>query len=175
MKPSHTIFVACALVALSLSADGPQSGRPADLDDLAFTAVKGASVAKLNGISLSGRGFHNYNVVSEWRILDGDSAREIGNLLRDRISQQLALLAGAGIYNTGVVLAPFCFDPGYAVHLETDKGRRDFVICLKCTYIYGYDAKGTELGMDPDSGMLTKLKACYLDEFVLDEGVQKQP
>ena len=128
---------------------------------------------KIEGSSKASDAFHGYKLTSEWRHLDEASRTEVAAFLKKRVSKQIAVLGAPG--DEPIILTPFCFDPGYAIHLVTKEGPRDFVICLKCAFLYVYDNKGHELGMDLDSALLTALKASYLDEFILEEGLEKKP
>jgi hypothetical protein len=139
--------------------------------DFSFSEAKTARVAMISGRNSGGGSFHGYKVTSAWRPLDGYERADLTDLLRKRTLEQIAVLIAPG--DGPITLAPLCFEPGYAVHLDTDKGPREFVICLKCSYIYEYDGKGKELGMEPDQSLLIKMKAHYLDEFVLSDANPK--
>jgi hypothetical protein len=170
MKPSKIIaFTSLAFAtATALVAE-----TNADLLGLRFSDSREASVAKIEGSSKASDAFHGYKLTSAWERLDAYSRTEVSAFLRKRVSKQIALLGAPG--DEPITLTPLCFDPGYAVRLTTKEGARDFVICLKCSFLYIYDDKGHELGMDLDNALLTALKASYLDEFVLGEGIEKSP
>jgi hypothetical protein len=170
MKPSHVISLTSFAFATAAALVAETN---ADLRGLDFSESQVASVAKIEGSSKASDAFHGYKLASEWRRLDGASRTEVAAFLKKRISKQIAMLGAPG--DEPITLTPFCFDPGYAIHLVTKEGPRDFVICLKCAFLYVYDNKGHELGMDLDSVLLTELKASYLDEFILEEGLEKKP
>jgi hypothetical protein len=170
MKPFYIIVLTALAFATAAARAADTNG---DLLGIAFLEAQSASVAKIDGSSKAIDAFHGYRLTSEWRRLDANSRSEVAASLRKRVSRQIALLGSPG--DEPITLTPFCFDPGYAVRLVTKEGERDFVICLKCAFLYVYDSKGHDLGMDVDPVLLTELKAAYLDEFVLEEGLEKSP
>jgi hypothetical protein len=158
----------CSVGSIALAGEASVNWR-----DFEFSEAKSARVAKIAGRNSGEGSFHGYKVASDWHPLEGYERTDLAKILRKRTMEQIAILAAPA--DGPITLAPLCFEPGYAVHLDTDKGSREFVICLKCSYIYEYDGKSNELGMDPDNGLLIKLKAHYLDEFVLNEADSKSP
>jgi hypothetical protein len=164
---AHRIFAGiCTVGSVALAGEASINWH-----DFEFAEAKTARVAKISGTDNGNGSFHGYKVTSAWLPLDGYERTDLTDLLRKRTFEQIVVLTAPG--DGPITLAPLCFEPGYAVHLETDKGPREFVICLKCSYIYEYDSKGDQLGMDPDQYLLIKMKAHYLDEFVLNEANSK--
>ncbi|MDB6114180.1 MAG: hypothetical protein JWQ62_1125 [Lacunisphaera sp.] len=173
------LIIAAGLVFLlaRTGASGANASAPADfgarasLEAVAFAEVKSVAVAQLAGGEKGN--FHGLKLVSEWREPDKAARAELAALLRQPIAELMRASAQAG-GDERVKLSPFCMpDYGYAVRLVTDKGTRDFAICLRCGQIVAYGDLKTGLEFSVEGDPLTRLKAAYLDEFVLHIGLKK--
>jgi hypothetical protein len=128
-----------------------------------FGSIKSVSVAKLGHPKVRRFGeFQGYDLDSAWLELNAASSKKLGSLLEARLEEEAALYAGKGDIT---IAMPMCFDPGYAVTLVTDKGTRDFVICLHCEYVFVYDRRGHHLGFNPVGKFYDALFASYTEEF----------
>jgi hypothetical protein len=136
-----------------------------DFDDppiFLFASTIDATVAKI-GHSESRYGkLEGYNIATPWLKLSREAANKLGSLLGHRIEAEVALYAKG---DDSPIAFPLCFDPGYAVRLNTDKGARYFIICLHCSYVFVYDEKGRKLGMNPEGAFFDALVASYNEEF----------
>jgi hypothetical protein len=115
----------------------------ATLQALDFAVVRSGEVARIKGEGGAFNAFHGYRLISGWRALEEKPRRELAAVLADLIRGDLA--AELQPRQTGeelIHLHSFCFDPGYAVRLKTDRGRRDFLICLECDEVHVFDDVG---------------------------------
>jgi hypothetical protein len=141
------------------------------LEAVGFSDVKSASVARIiapekHHLAKQGAGaFHGYNVISNWQSVNDPSRFEVADLLKKRIDSLVNAYANAG--DNGVFEPEsFCIpDPGYAVHLETDKGPRDFAICLECEQVDAFGDQGKSVNFGVDAGQTATLKRNYYAEF----------
>jgi hypothetical protein len=162
-----------AAVGVGLRADAPSGTKQlASFRAVAFSEVKSASVATIGetGKWIKGgvppEGFHGYKVLSDWEALDPASGSGLTMLLKEPIDHSIQVYAGANGAEVVGLLMPFCIPhPGFAVRLKTDRGQRDFAICLECgiVFAYGDDGQSVEFPLDPDQ--LSKLKAYYRTAF----------
>jgi hypothetical protein len=144
--------------------------RLEEFRSIAFSKVKSISVAKIrdSGEKKSkgeGAKFHGYRVISEWRHVDERSGvvlvHTLGEIL-DSLIRAYAIAGGDDI----VELRSFCIPhPGYAVHFESDRGARDFLICLECGQIEGYGEQKPGASFSLDSEQTEKLHTSYADEL----------
>lgn len=139
-------------------------------EKLAFTETRSVGVSRVQGIRKDPGGFHGYKRVSEWLPLNPRAGARLGNLLQKQVAAQISLLGSGGDYS-----ASACFEPGYAIRLDTNAGPRDFLVCLSCAQLYVYDGDGHYLGIHMDDEFLVRMKANYMDEFVLKEGIESRP
>lgn len=106
-----------------------------------FSTVDSLEVARLDGSSTSSfysPAFHRYRRLSNWETLEPSESQSLSELLKEQIEIRAARYAGAGD-ETLVELNSFCiFNPGFAVRMQTDRGPRDFLICLTCGDIAAY-------------------------------------
>jgi hypothetical protein len=152
---------------------------------IAFSEVKSISVAQVydtNGPILNAGeaapkpvtigDYHGYPLISKWRQVDDQSQKELARLLKRPIDFWVKTYAEAGDKDV-LVNVSFCMpDYGYAMHLETNEGPRDFLICLQCGQIAAF-AGNHRADFDLKDSDLVRLKAFYLDEFILLTGVKR--
>ncbi len=153
------------------SASGASSEAAFNSEQLAlftnvvYSSVKSVKVAKLNPRVEKASRFHNVSLDSKWVDLDISSGAGLAELLKTPILFWADAYAHAGS-NQVMMLMPFCVPkPGYAVHLETDKGSRDFVICLECGIVDVFGEKGKAAEFCLEDEVVSKLRAYYNNEF----------
>ncbi len=170
-------FATCAVLLVGIPqvavrADAADNaGQLASFRAVAFGKVTSASVAKIIDLRMhklaapNGGDFHGFAVISPWQALEPKSREALAALLRSPIDYWVMAYATAG--NAELVkLSSLCLpDPGYAVHLETDRGPRDFAICLLCDDVVAYGERGKSADFSLDAGPLKALKKCYRGEF----------
>ena len=154
----------------------PMSGKNAlDYDDppiLFYGTTIVAEVAKIgHAVSRYGK-FEGSNIATPWLKLDPKAATKLGQLLEKRLEEEGRLYAR---HDDAPISIPLCFDPGYAIRLKTDKGSRNFVICLHCDYVYVYDDSGHELGLNLEGDFFAALVASYNEEFGNELNSAKHP
>jgi hypothetical protein len=163
------------VVAVSLTALVGFGKNAFDYDDppiFLFTTTNAAAVAKIGHSETRYGKFEGYDIATPWLKLNREAAIKLGSLLSHRIEAEVALYAKA---DDAPIAFPLCFDPGYAVRLNTDKGSRYFIICLHCTYVFVYDEKGRKLGMNCEGAFFGGLVASYNEEFGAPELPKKNP
>jgi hypothetical protein len=133
------------------------------IDLFAFDRIDSIRVAKVGGLSDKEGNFHGYSILTGWKRFVPPGRCKFGPLLLLKIQQEVKQRKES---TDIVVLTPFCvFQPAVAVHLDTDKGERDFLICFKCDYLYIYDKEDRECGMNLDSGLAAILRHEYARLF----------
>jgi hypothetical protein len=109
--------------------------------------------------------FHGFALVSDWQTVDPDSRLRLAGILREPIRARLKAYESAGDADVAE-LSSFCLpDPGYAIHLETDEGPRDFVICLECDDLTAYGKSQSRAHFSIENEPLATLKKYYQKEF----------
>jgi len=164
MKSLSLVLFLCALAGpVWGGASRDNADRLADFRSVAFGEVKAVSVAKL--VDHGRANFHGLVMTGDWLKLGVNVQVGLAGLLREPIDSWIRVYAEAK--DDGIVeLQPFCVpDYGYAVRLETDKGVRDFAICLKCGHVmvYGRGKHGVAFLLEKEA--LVKLNAYYREEF----------
>lgn len=113
--------------------------------------------------------FHNFILVSEWLEYDDTSDAGLTECLKTTIKFWLESYGRARDGDV-VTINPFYADKAdYAVRLETDKGRRDFVTSLACPNLIAFDDKGRSMQFRgvPYPGL--PLRRFYENKFPSDE------
>jgi hypothetical protein len=109
---------------------------------LDFGAARTVEISTIKGPSKASEAFHGCARTSAWRSLSPAQAAEIGALVAAMIHDDLASAQPLKPGEERVWLHSFCFNPGYAVRLQTDRGRRDGLVCLECDEVELFDAWG---------------------------------
>lgn len=138
-------------------------------EDLAYDKVVAVRVAQVGKFDAKKGDYHRYILKSDWMTLGADSAAALGGLLQKFVAYEISARKGGGITDVSL-----CFDPGYAVRVETDSGPRDFLICLRCSQLYVYDEKGNNLGIHFGEHSNSELTEFYSEEFWAADAVRKK-
>jgi hypothetical protein len=156
-----------------LRADTPSdTERLASFRAVAFSEMKSASMVAIvetgerAKLVVPSESFHGYKVLTNWLVLDPASGSGLAKLLKDTIDRSIQVYAGANGAEVVGLLMPFCIPhPGLAVRLKTDRGQRDFAICLECGIVFAYSDNGqsVEFPLEPDQ--INQLKAYYRTAF----------
>ena len=109
------------------------------LSALEFAAATSVSIATLKGTSKAPGAFHGYQRVTNWHAADAEAGSAIAALLAETVRVDLAQARQPG---ERVSLHSFCFNPGYAVRLQSERGPREFLVCLECDEMYVFDDDG---------------------------------
>ena len=144
--------VVLALLLAACATDPPDAAdrnaeRYRAYRDAAFSAVESLEVARVDGSGPSNfysPAFHRYRRLSDWNPLEPSESQSLSQILKEQIDIRAARYAGAGDESL-VELNSFCiFNPGFAVRMQTDRGSRDFLICLTCgeVAVYGNNSGG---------------------------------
>ena len=170
MRPTAWLFFVGLGSGLYADVTGPAADLAA-FRAVAFGNVRSASVAKLldpkkHEMPEQPKNlFHGFALVSAWQTVDPDSRLGVAGILREPIQARIKAYEAVGGQEVRET-SPFCLpDPGYGVHLETDQGPRDFVICLECDEVTGYDGKQMSARFSLENDALVKLKLYYQKEF----------
>jgi len=159
--------------------------RLAQFRAIMFSEVKSAEVAMLDSKKPHGlpglfkSKFHGRVMTTHWQKITGAEAGKMALVLRGRIAFWVHAYANAGP-GTIAELSSFCIpNPGYAIHLETDQGTRDFLVCFECGIIdaFGDQADRTHYSIEysieqPDS---ERLRSAYEEEFKSPDKTKKKP
>lgn len=166
----HTCFALLALACV-LTAGCVLHQDPVPERRLSFTRVISGAVVKLDGDTGSrGERFHGNRMTSDWIALPRAKATEAGVVLAREINRLVAEALAADAASPSkpgterVVfhpLGPVVYD--YGLRIETDRGRRDFMISLPTSqwpgYIDAYGSAGITLGIDWKPAEMTALVA----------------
>lgn len=115
----------------------------ANLSALEFATAQSVAVAGIKGMTKAANAFHGYRRVTEWRTPAAAATTEIAALMAGVVHADLAMERPPLQPDEAVVrLHSFCFNPGYAVRPQSDRGRRDFLVCLECDEMYVLDDAG---------------------------------
>jgi hypothetical protein len=113
------------------------------LEALEFGGAPLAVVAGLKGTSQSSGAFHGYNRVTDWRVVDKKTTADLAAVLAGAVRADLALARQPHKEGEATIwFHSFCFNPGYAVRLQSERGWREFLVCLECDEIYVFDDGG---------------------------------
>lgn len=169
-----TGLICAALTATGLAASEAAAFNAEQLAafrSVAYTQIVSARVARIDPAALHGLAilfrptFHRHRRVTEWRPLDGASATALGRVLQQQIASRVVAYATGGD-DYVAELSSFCIPrPVYAVRLETDKGRRDFLICVDCGDVEVFDGLNRPVSFTADQTTTVKLRSFYQAEF----------
>ena len=142
-----------------------KSGFGADVDKFTRDLPKVGQGARMD--------FPGRRLASQWRQLTEAESAGFVEELRRPLTAEIAVYAKivATKLSKGeefVRLSGLCRpSPGYAVWLETDRGRRFFAVCLECGWMEIQDESGhkEELWFSDDEPLLASLKARYDSQF----------
>jgi len=174
LKPRLRAFatgVLLCVIGAGVHAADRNAAELASFRAVAFGQVRSVSVARIldakkHELSEPPKNlFHGFALLSNWQTADPESRLQIASILRTPILWWVKAYESAG-GNEVPKLSSFCVpDPGYAIHLETDQGPRDFVVCLECDSLIAYspDQHRAEFSLEDDP--LAQLKRCYQKEF----------
>ncbi|HVS51849.1 MAG TPA: hypothetical protein VHD62_05785 [Opitutaceae bacterium] len=134
------------LVGLALVGGGCTSLRQdrdvAQLRALAFDGASSVEVARVKGTTDEPAAFRGYRLTSSWRAA-GAGATELARTLAALVQNDLSAATTPDAAGTErVSLHSFCFNPGFALRVQTARGRRDFLVCLECDEVQIFDAAG---------------------------------
>lgn len=139
-RPS--LLLASFVLALGGCAALREDHDVAQLRALAFDAASSVEIARVKGTTDAPAAFHGYRLTSKWHA-PAANATELAQTLARLVRDDLAVLTKPDKSGEEVVsLHSFCFDPGFALRLQTERGRRDFLVCLECDEVWISDAAG---------------------------------
>ena len=131
---------------------GGRNPEVAMLSALEFSSASSVEFAGLKGESQAKDAFHGYQRVTAWHSPDAAVTAEVATLMAGMIRGDLTLAREGGLR-----LDTFCFNPGYAVRLKSNRGTREFLVCLDCEKMYVFDDAGHVWNHRLEKGELVKL------------------
>ncbi len=170
----RALIISFAFVVIITSAIGDETAynkaRLKELRGIKIETVASVAVARLSQSNKPTSGgndshFHGYEVSTKWKLLGAKEAAGVVAILRDTIDPLIAAYASAGS-DSLVELSSLCLPhPGYAVHVVTENGFRDFAICLECGEAYVFAGTHKAIKLHFSDANNAALRACYTAEL----------
>jgi hypothetical protein len=143
-----------------------------DFGAVAFAEVRSVSVAQIVDLNTHDRSsatdenFHGCRLTSKWSVVRTQAQAGLIELVKKPIDFWVKTYRAAGDNYMETNLSFCAPDFGYAIRLDTTDGTRDFLVCLRCGQIEAF-GNGHTVIFEANDADLVKLKASYVDEFIL--------